>query len=771
MRWLRGFRRIAGVVTAVVTLLAVGAAVALLTLGRLPALVVLAAAWLAPDYRVSVGDARLRGVGELDLRHVRVRARETGELVLAAKRLRVGFSPLGLRQSQLGEVRLIGPLVIVPQTLPAAAEGPAAPPPWTVDRLVVRRGRLWAPRRADRPGLAFRFATDLRDLGLTGERGGRAHRLRLRDVRATLADGPPNVVLEDLLVTVRPAAVLEHGLVDEVRLSGLSVALPGVPEGATSAADAGAPRLPWRVGRLVTHGARIDVRPSAEQPGVALALTFDLRDLGLGSPMNERLHVVHLRDVRVALADHPPSLVVDSARAEFRIADLLSEQRLARFVVDGGTLVVDAALRARLVAGGPGAEASESPASVGVLEIRRLATRIAEVAPEVPDITLTFATTLNDVPLGAEALARARDPQRVELADLRLYSPLDPFRQVVHIGSVFMDFTLADVVQQRLGSLLLLSPTIYLGEDLIWYMNMASRQGAAAAAAGPAAPPWTVGRVRADLGRIVITFNGTDRLNLPITFRSQADDVALDELASLHLSAELKVPRQSYTFPGFDLALVDMEGDLHFDYPRGKAKDNVVNVLNVKEMRWRDYRLTDGWLSVTFDERGINGKLGGQAYEGYVDAGLSVPFGTEPPWSGWLAGTKLDLAPIAAVVARGGIEMSGIVDAKGAVDLHQGTRLERAEGELTMTTPGHLRIPDLEGLLERLPAGTTRLQRDLVRTAVEALANYSYTSGSGRLDFADGRGVGRVTLEGPSGGRRLSLNYYEDLPLLAEVGR
>jgi hypothetical protein len=453
-------------------------------------------------------------------------------------------------------VRLVGPLIVVPETLAAtaASEGPAAPTPWTVDRLVVRRGRVWARRTPDRPGLAFRFATDLRDLGLAGERGGRPHRLRLRDVRASLEDGPPDVVLEDLLVTLRPAAVLEHGLVDEVRLSGLSVALAGVPAGATSTADAGAPQLPWRVGRLVTHGARVDVRPTADQPGVALALTLDLRDLGLASPMNERLHVVHLHDVRVTLPDRPPSLVVDSARAEFRIADLLSQQRLARFVVDGGTLVVDGALRARLAAGGPGAEAAESPASVGVLEIRRLATRITDVAPDVPDITLTFATTLNDVPLSPEALARARDPQRVELADLRLYSPLDPFRQVVQIGSVFIDFTLADIVQQRLGALTLLSPTIYLGEDLIWYMNMASRQGATAAAATSKVPPWTVGRVSADLGRIVITFNGTDRLNLPITFRSQAQNVSLDELASLHLSAELKVPRQSYTFPGFDVA-------------------------------------------------------------------------------------------------------------------------------------------------------------------------------------------------------------------------
>jgi len=753
------------VLSAVVTLLGLAAAVAIVTLDRLPAVLVVAAAWVLPDYRVSVGDVRLHGAGQLDVRHLRVYARGTRELVLAAKRLRVGFSPWDLRQSRLREVRLVAPLLVVPSTAASGAAA-AAPPSWTVDRLVVRHGRAWGRRTPDRPGLAFRFATDLRDLGFTGERGGRRHRLRIRDVRATLADGPPNVVLDDLLVALRPAAVLQEASIDEIRLFGLAVKLPGVTTSA-AAAKAG-PQLPWRVGRLVVHDGRIDVEPAADVPGVALAFAADLRELGLASPLNERLHVVRLRDVRVRLPDRPPSLVVDAARAEFRLADLLAERRLARFTVERGTMVVDAALRARLAAqGGGGAAGVAAGASVGVLEIRALAMRIAELGREIPDVTLTFSTTLRDVPLSAEALAAARDPQRVELADLQLYSPLDPFRPVAHIGNVFMDFTLADVMRQRIGALHLLSPTIYLGEDLIWYMNMARRE--APAATGPPLPPWTVERVRADLGRIVVTFNGSDRLDLPITFQSEAGNVSLDELTSLHLSAELRVPRQSYTFPGFELALVDMEGALRFDYPRGKAKDNVVNVLNVREMRWRDYRIANGWIAMTFDERGINGKLGGQAYEGYVDGGLSIPFGSAPPWSGWLAGTKLDLAPIAAVAAKGGIEMSGVVDVRGALDLRQGTQLERAEAELTMTSPGSLRIPDLEGLLGRLPADTGPLQRDLLKVAIEALADYEYTSGGGRLDFAAPRGVGRLTLDGPRGGRRFELNYFQDRPLLAEV--
>jgi hypothetical protein len=750
------------VLSAIVTLVGLGAAVVIVTLERLPGALVLAAGWVLPGYRVSLGDVRLHGAGRLDVRHLRVYDRGTRELVLAAKRVRVGFSPWDLRRSHLDEVRLVAPLVVVPSTTAAGSER-MAPPAWTVDRLVVRRGRAWARRTSDRPGLAFRFATDLRDLGFTGERGGRSHRLRIRDARATLADGPPNVVMDDLLVTVRPAAVLDEQSIDEIRVFGLDVKLPGAAASPAAGSDA---QHGWRVGRLVIHGARIDVAPSGETPGVALAFGADLRDLGLASPQNERLHVVDLRDVRVRLPERPPTVVLDVARAEFRLADLLTQGRLARFTIERGTMVVDAAFRSRLAAeGGGGAVAAG--ASVGVLEIRALAMRIAELGREIPDVTLTFSTTLRDVPLSAEALAAARDPQRVELADLQLYSPLDPFRPVVHIGSVFMDFTLADVMRQRIGALHLLSPTIYLGEDLIWYMNMARREGTAAT--GPSPPPWTVGRVRADLGRIVVTFNGSDRLNLPITFQSEAGNVALDQLTSLHLSAELKVPRQSYTFPGFELALVDMEGALRFDYPRGKGKDNVVNVLNVREMRWRDYRIANGWIAMTFDQRGINGTLGGQAYEGYVDGGLSIPFGAVPPWSGWIAGTKLDLAPIAAVAAKGGIEMSGVVDVRGAMDLRQGTQLERAEGELTMTTPGSLRIPDLEGLLAKLPQGTSALQRDLLKIAMEALANYEYTSGGGRLDFADARGVGFLTLDGPRGGRRFQLNYYQDRPLMAEV--
>src|SRR5262249_59908321 len=208
---------------------------------------------------------------------------------------------------------------------------------------------------------------------------------------------------------------------------------------------------------------------------------------------------------------------------------------------------------------------------------------------------------LRDMPLTANGLARARTPQRVELAGFTLYSPLDPFRQVVHIGSTFVEFTMADILRRQIGSITVLSPTIYLGEDLIWYMN-ASRT---AAGGGTPAEPWTVRKVRAELGRLVLTFKGVDRVGLPLGFRTDAHNVSLGDLASLRLGAALQVPRQNYDFPGLDLALMDVEGELRFDYPPGNVKDNVVNTLKVAEIRWRNYSVHDGWLAATVDAKDV----------------------------------------------------------------------------------------------------------------------------------------------------------------------
>src|SRR5262249_37871314 len=204
--------------------------------------------------------------------------------------------------------------------------------------------------------------------------------------------------------------------------------------------------------------------------------------------------------------------------------------------------------------------------------------------------------------------------------------------------------------------------------------------------------PWTIGTLDARLGELVVTFNGVDRLKLPITFQTSARNVALGDLATLRLAADLEVPPQPYRFPGLDLELTDMRGSLHFHYPPGEGRDNVVNVLEVAAIRWHGIRVTDGWLSLTFDQKGINGGLGGAAYAGYVNGGLSVPFSSGPS-SGWFSGSHLDLGAFSATAGGGHVAMVGTASFE-ATAAARGSRLDVAAGRLALT-PGPLDFPHL----------------------------------------------------------------------------
>jgi hypothetical protein len=265
----------------------------------------------------------------------------------------------------------------------------------------------------------------------------------------------------------------------------------------------------------------------------------------------------------------------------------------------------------------------------------------------------------------------------------------------------------------------------------------------------------------------VFTFKGVDRAALPLNFRTDARNVVLGDLAALRLAVALEVPKQTYTFPGFDLELVDVEGELRFDYPPGEAKDNVVNTLEVAQIRWRDYRIHDGWFAATVDANGVNGSLGGAAYQGYVNGGASLPF-HPGPMSGWASCTDLDLEPIAATAVGKYLEMTGVIDLEGAVQVMQ-SRIDQARADLDFKRPGRLSFPALDRLLDRLPPEIGSWRRDLARIAIEAFRDYPYDDGAGTLRLADGRGEAHLSLDGSLGKRQIDVHYYDHAPATVDV--
>jgi hypothetical protein len=100
-----------------------------------------------------------------------------------------------------------------------------------------------------------------------------------------------------------------------------------------------------------------------------------------------------------------------------------------------------------------------------------VAVRLEDERPQVSDITFALNSSLKNVPLSKGASALGSEQQLVEIANLEVLSPLDPFTKVLTLDSIFVRFTLAGLLRREIDSLTILGPNIFLGEDLFWYMD------------------------------------------------------------------------------------------------------------------------------------------------------------------------------------------------------------------------------------------------------------------------------------------------------------
>ena len=208
----------------------------------------------------------------------------------------------------------------------------------------------------------------------------------------------------------------------------------------------------------------------------AAASGCDLHDLGLDPALAERLHRVRLQGVRTRYPRHPASVVIDVGTVAFTMAGLRDRRQFARLDVESGVVMLDRAFRERLAGDAGDERPSEGGLggwSIAQVDIDRLGIRLSDLGEDIPDVTLLVRTRMHDVPLGGLALREARQMQRVELSDIALNSPLDPFRPVVHVSTLFADFTIAELLEHRIAGLTIVSPTIYLGEDLVWFKDAA----------------------------------------------------------------------------------------------------------------------------------------------------------------------------------------------------------------------------------------------------------------------------------------------------------
>lgn len=518
----------------------------------------------------------------------------------------------------------------------------------------------------------------------------------------------------------------------------------------------------WEIGEVVIERGYLWAE-NFGQSGVDFSAGINGTLSALGPAQGDAGHELRVDNFYLASHDPAGSLPVMGAglcQLNFTVAGL-QKGRVAGVRVEAGWMLAGVGLE-RLMAEGEFAPAGEPG---GALVIESLDLVELQVQPDglpggLPAISLRINTALQNVPFGEVADELGEIKHQVEFSEIELLSPTDPLQRAVTVRSAFVIFTLAGLARRDLEEVKLIGPTVYVGEALFEYMQAADEPGKEPVVVQES-EDWNVDTLRVNFGRVVIAVGGRSQVGLPLAFHTMVRNLSLSSLAGLNVEFVLKVPEEDYDFPAYDLSLGQVSGDLLFNYPADMLRNNLVNVVKFGRARWRNFQASDLWVSVTFDRKGINGDFGGQAYRGYVNGGFSFFLEPDSPWTGWITGQNVDLAPLSADGAPQHFVMDGLLDFQIEAN-GRATVVERVRGEAAGQGQGRMVVNKLNDLLAVLPPDWSLLKSELSRVSLETLRDFDYTEARSEFWFVGKQGIIDTRLKGPAGSRNLKLVFHGD---------
>lgn len=549
----------------------------------------------------------------------------------------------------------------------------------------------------------------------------------------------------------------------------------------------------WSVARFhCRYGEFVIDDPLLAPVAMRALFTFDWQDFGTTEDLRSRRHQIALWNLWAGRAPGGMPVVasIDLAEVEISPEQLFEERIIGKITAKGGDVRAGAELREILQT--PATTSDPAPASPVILPPAGDASQPwvlaefllenvrVELTSDFPGIGPGFSFTLNTsfarIPLGSLTSELGNEEQKIELANIEILSPIDPLVRVLTIHSIFAYFTINGILDSKIQRVVLLSPTIYLSQDLFFYMQEMRNEADPSGPPGEAGKPspaasesvrtdagngWIIEQLRIEFGRLVLGGERMGQIGLPMSFQTSASNVRFDDLASLRLEAVLQVEPQSFAFPGLQLDLEKLRGELRFAYPPDRSPDNLVNELYLDGLRWRQFEGRDLWLATTFDATGVFASFGGQAYGGYINAGLSFFFGEDSRWLGWVTGTGIDLAQLSAVLAPKNVTLTGVADVRVEVDA-SASRIDRVRGSLDAQKPGTLTIAKLDEFIDDLPAEWSELKRSGAKIALETLRDFRYSRADADFWFVENQGRFDLRLPGPDGSRNFSLFLHAD---------
>jgi len=485
----------------------------------------------------------------------------------------------------------------------------------------------------------------------------------------------------------------------------------------------------------------------------------------------QRLSIQEAR-VNIPKRANLPVLSLEKVVAVASLPEMWRTRRVESLEIAGGQVEVGDALMA-LFSGK--AEIVEEKLDVAAsrwtadqLDVKKLGVTLMSIAPGLPPVRFDVDFAAKNTPLDLEGLAENVEPQCIELTHLRIPSPYDPLRTVAEMDVIQVNYTLDGLLHRRIDSVQIISPLLYVGEDLFWYVEAYRKimKGEAPlpdatfgppAPAPPAAPGWHVDTLAVVDGRLLLAPKGVVLKGFgkpfPFSFTSK--------LESGQLQAVFDIPTDNYTLPELKLEFRGMKGQVRFNLPLKDRDNNLTETFTVEQLRWKQLHIEKAHLSVTYDAHGIYGSFGGAAYAGYVNGAFDIYMDDAYTWDGWVSGVDVNLEPVTTVLFPEYFLLAGVVDGK-IIATGNKSELYQADAEFKNRSPGKFSIAALNDIIKTLPKSLTGTLTDqITRIGLETLRDFDYESVDSKARFYGREGRGHLRFTGPYGARNFDVNVYD----------
>lgn len=511
-----------------------------------------------------------------------------------------------------------------------------------------------------------------------------------------------------------------------------------------------------------------------------------------GTTASEAHHLI-LTDTRLVSPSQPhlPLATLDQVAVTLQPISFLTTRRIDHLQMTGGQIEAGARLLALIPrdsssSESPASTAEAAPASgpswvTGGIHVSDLGISLQRLAPGLPPFRFDLNFTSGETPLSAEHLVENIEPQRVELNGLTIPSTYGGAMQpVARLNSIFIHFTLDGLLAQRIDKVEIISPTVYVGEPLFWYIDYYRQyaagktesnakdvalvstdrniaMGAVSGSSVVSSPGWSVSALQVEGGKLVLAPKGIPlpgfHQPFPFSFSTQIDSGRFD--------AVFDIPADDYSLPDLKLEFRGMRGHVNFNLPIRNLDNNLTETFLVDQIRWKQLHVENAHMSVTYDMNGIYAKFGGEAYEGYINGAFDVYIDDSYTWDGWIAASSVRSTEITEKMFPSYFLMDGKINGKIEA-VGDSKELYQADLSFMNETPGKFSILALNSMIEDLPPDLqSSLTSQITRIGVETLRDFEYeeVNCKGRLHGREGNGF--LTFKGPYGSRNFEINVFD----------